>query len=138
MLDHLTMFLTILISSILFYVSWTLVDLEWNYRLAKSMGIPLIRIPIDPLNTPFQVFEAQIWAITKLLRIPLPVGNKYMRRGWHFKDKADAHLEFGPAYALVTPRRIMLHLCDPEAIHQVFTRRHDFPRPAENYRKDRP
>jgi hypothetical protein len=130
---HRTMFLEICTACILLYSLWSLLTLERNYKRALSMGIPLVRVPIDPLNIPWQVIEPHLWRIADFLHLPLPSCTRYMRRGWYFADKAKAHLEFGPIYALVTPREILIQLYDSEAIHEVFTRRGDFVRPARNY-----
>lgn len=129
------MFLKIIAAAVLFYVLWTLVALELNYRRAKLMGIPLIRIPIDFLNVPWQVVEPNIWLVVDFFGIPLPKACRYMRRGWHFEDKADTHEELGPIYAFVTPCQIFIQICEPEVEHQVFSRRNDFPRPAAHYSK---
>jgi hypothetical protein len=56
-----------------------------------------------------------------------------MRRGWHYKYACTAHLELGPAFAFVSPQQIFVQLSNPEAITQVVTNRHQFPRPAKNY-----
>ena len=130
------MILAVLTALVCSYVLWTCIALEVNYRRAKSMGIPLIRIPVDFLNIPWQVVEHQIWAITDFLRLPLPRCARYMRRGWHFADKSKTHQELGPLYALVTPRDIYVGICDAEAVNQVLSRRQDFPRPAKNYGTD--
>ena len=129
------MILVLISVALLSYVGWTLICLEANYRRASRMGIPLIRIPIDFHNIPFQVFEPLIWLVFDFFRIPLPRAARYMRRGWAFDDKAQSHLEMGPAFAFVTPREILVQLCDPEAVHDVWSRRVDFPRPAKIYRK---
>lgn len=127
------MFFEICIVCVLFYSLWTLITLERNYKRALSMGIPLIRVPIDPLNIPWQVIEPHLWRVADIFHLPSPSCTCYMRRGWCFADKARAHLEFGSIYAIVTPREIFVQLCDSEAIHDVFTRRGDFVRPVRNY-----
>jgi hypothetical protein len=38
------------------YVGWSLVYLELNYKRA-SMRIPLVRVPIDPLNIFLNILE---------------------------------------------------------------------------------
>jgi hypothetical protein len=58
-----------------------------------------------------------------------------MRRDWFFLDKADSHLRYGPVWAVVSPGGIHMQICDSEAIHDMFDRRHDFIRPSENYSK---
>ncbi|KAF2188427.1 cytochrome P450 monooxygenase [Zopfia rhizophila CBS 207.26] len=128
------MFLISIAAASLFYLAWSLIALEINYRRASSMGIPLVRLPIDPLNIFFQVFESHAWKILDRLPIPLPTFAQYARRGWYFKDKATSHLKYGPIWALVTPRDIHILLSDAEAVHEVFARRNDFVRPNKMYK----
>ncbi|KAH3969293.1 hypothetical protein HBI81_072260 [Parastagonospora nodorum] len=127
-----------LIATVVAYVGWCMVCLELNYRRASSMGIPLIRVPVDYLNVPFQVIEPHIFTIIDLLPASivkrLPTFVPYMRRGWFFHAKANPHVRYGPAFALVTPRTIWMQVCDSEAVHEIFTRRSDFLRPQENYK----
>lgn len=124
------------------YLGWTAVELARNYRRAKTMNIPIIIVPIDFLNVPWQVVESHIWSLIDFLQqslhipIPLPQCARYMRRGWHFTDKAKTHEELGRVYAFVTPRMIYVASADGGpggVIDQVLSKRTDFPRPAENY-----
>jgi len=123
------------VAFVLFYLAWSLIALEVNYRRATSMGIPLVRLPVDPLNILFQVFESHVWKIIDRLPVEnlLPVWMRYARRGWYFKDKASSHLRYGPIWALVTPCDVHILVCDPEAVHDVFARRNDFVRPNKMY-----
>jgi hypothetical protein len=129
------MIVAVIVGSLLFYSIWSFVALEINYRRAASMKIPLVRLPIDPLNILFQVFESHVWKIIDQLPVSslLPNWTRYARRGWYFKDKAGSHLRYGPIWALVTPCDIHILVCDPEAVHEVFARRNDFIRPNKMY-----
>jgi hypothetical protein len=129
------MIVALIVGSLLFYLSWSYIALEINYRRAASMKIPLVRLPIDPLNILFQVFESHVWKIIDQLPVAnlLPTWTRYARRGWYFKDKASSHLRYGPIWALVTPCDIHILVCDPEAVHEVFARRNDFIRPNKMY-----
>ena len=129
------MILQLLVSVGLFYLSWSLLAMELKYRGASSMGITLVRLTVDALNLFWLVFEAPIWRLFDLL--PLDFGNfgRYSRRGWHFLDKADSHLKYGPIWGIVTPRDIYIYIADPEAIRDVFNRRTDFLRPSKMYSK---
>ena len=117
------------------YLTWSLVAMEINYRRASSMGIPLVRMPVDPLNTAWAILEPPLWRL--LDRLPFDWGTfgRYSRRGWYFYDKAESHLRYGPAWALVTPCDIFIQIADPDAIHDIFTRRQDFLRPSKMYSK---
>lgn len=129
------MVLGLIVGSSLFYLVWSLAALESNYRRAASMGIPLVRVPIDPLNILFQVFESHVWNVVDRIpfALPLPAWTRYARRGWYFTDKAEPHLRYGPIWALVTPRDIHILVSDLEAVHDIFARRNDFVRPNKMY-----
>lgn len=133
------MFALLLFTMAAAYLTWSLVCLEINYTRAKAIGIPLVRLPIDPLNILFQISESQVWAV--LDRLPLtgilPTWTAYARRGWFFNDKAETFLRLGNIWGLVTPVGIYVQLADPEAINDVLSRRMDFQRPSEPYSKYR-
>jgi len=132
----LTMFLLLASSLLLwvvFYATWSAVTLEQNYRRASTMGIPLVRVPVDPLNIPWQVVEPHFWTLIDYLHLPLPRNSVLLRRGWHFHVKADMHEEMGTVWAIVTPGGIHLNVCDAEALREIFARRGDFVRPREFY-----
>jgi len=117
------------------YLTWSLVAMELNYRRAKSMGIPLVRLPIDPLNVLWAVLETPTWRVLDLLPFDWGTFTLYSRRGWNFKDKSASHMRFGPIWALVTPRSIWVSVADPDAINDIYKRRTDFLRPNEFYSK---
>ena len=115
------------------YLTWSLIAMEINYRRASSIGIPLVRLPVDPMNIAWLILEPPLWRL--LDRLPFSWGTfgRYSRRGWHFHDKAESHLHYGPAWALVTPCDIYVYVADPDATHDIFIRRGDFLRPSKMY-----
>ncbi|KAJ5738155.1 cytochrome P450 [Penicillium malachiteum] len=119
--------------SVLGYLAWSLVVMESNYRRASSMGIPLVRLPVDPQNVLWMIIEPHVWPL--LDRLPIDWGTfRFSRRGWYFGDKGKAHQVYGPIFAVVTPLGIFIHIADSEAINDMFQRRADFIRPVENYK----
>lgn len=121
-----------------FAMVWLLyssISLARNYRRAQAMGVPLITVPVSPMNVLWIVIEPLVFRI--LDSLPFSVGSfgHYGRRGWHFHDKAASHVKFGDAFAIVTPRETFLHVCDPESINDIFARRLDFVRPVQLYSK---
>jgi hypothetical protein len=127
------MIVEVLVGAVISYTVWSIVTLQINYRRASSMGVPLIRLPVDSLNIPFTILEPHLFRLLDFLPFQLPSFLYYLRRGWHFGDKADTHLKHGPIWAHVTPRDIHLHVSDSEAIHSIFSRRGDFIRPSKMY-----
>ncbi|KAJ6015100.1 cytochrome P450 [Penicillium herquei] len=127
------MVLQVLALLVLTYLIWSLVAMEINYRRASSIGIPRIRMCVDGSNLLWQFSESYVWGLLDLLGLEL--GNfRYSRRGWATYDKAKTHIRHGPAWALVTPRRVYVYVVDSEAINDIFQRRSDFLRPTEAYK----
>lgn len=129
------MIVQILLCLALAYLTWSLAAMEINYRRASSMGIPLVRLPVDSLNIAWILLEPTLWRLLDCLPINWGTFGQYSRRGWHFQDKAKSHLKYGPAWALVSPCDIYVYVADPDAIHEIFMRRGDFQRPSKMYSK---
>jgi hypothetical protein len=129
------MIVQLLVCLALAYLTWSLAAMEVNYQRASSMGIPLVRLPVDPINIPWILLEPTLWRLLDYLPIDWGTFGWYSRRGWHFKDKAKSHLKYGPAWALVSPRDIYVYVADPDAIHDIFMRKGDFQRPSKMYSK---
>lgn len=127
------MILEIITALILGWSLWSFIAMEINYRRASKMGIPLVRLAVDPLNLVWLFLEPPLWRL--LDRLPFDWGDfgRYSRRGWHFREKARSHIKFGPIWALVTPCDIYVHCADPGAIQEIFTRRGEFLRPSKMY-----
>lgn len=117
------------------YLTWSLVAMEINYKKASAMRIPLVRLPVDPMNIFWLIVEPTLWRLLDRLHIDWGAFGRYSRRGWHFHDKAESHLLYGPVWALVTPCDIYVYIADPDAIHDIFSRREDFLRPSKLYSK---
>lgn len=133
--QQLKMIVQVLIGLIVTYLIWSIVAMEINYKRASSMRIPLVRLPIDPINIVWIIIEPTLWRLLDRLPINWGVFGRYSRRGWHFYDKAESHLHYGPIWALVTPCDIYVYVADPNAIHDIFIRREDFLRPSKMYSK---
>lgn len=133
----LIMLLEVLLTVAVAYIVYTFICLETNTRKARAMNVPFIRIPIDVHNVFWLIFQPLVWRI--LAWVPVQSSSwpdfvRFSRRGWHFQDKSRTHLRFGPVWALVTPVAVHLHFADPHAIQDIFSRRHDFVRPVEDYK----
>ncbi|KAI1320989.1 cytochrome P450 [Xylariaceae sp. FL0255] len=132
-----TIIFTLVAGPVVAYLAWTLVCLEINVREARKIGIPYIRLPIDSNNVPWTIFQPFVWNLLDSLPFAwtsYPYFVRYSRRGWHFSDRSDTHVRLGPVWALVTPVAIYLHIADPDAIGDIFSRRADFVRPIKEYK----
>jgi hypothetical protein len=94
-----------------------------------------VRIPIDPLNIPWQIVEPHLWKLVDYFQIPYPQDMIMLRRGWYFDVKADLHEDMGTVWSFVTPQNINICVYDADSLTETFARRNDFPRPKEYYRK---
>jgi hypothetical protein len=78
----LEMLLELIVGSIGAYTAWSFFCMELNYMQTLSMGVPLIRLPVDPLNMPIQIIEPLIFTIVDVLPSWLiPNCIWYLRRG---------------------------------------------------------
>lgn len=130
------MIFLVALSLIAGYIMWTLVCLELNVQRASRMCIDCVRVPIDGNNVLWMLVEGYVWKVVDALPFAwasYPESFRYLRRGWHFREKASSHERHGPIWALITPLQILVHLSDPDAVGDVFARRRDFVRPSENY-----
>lgn len=124
----------VVLAAAVVYAGWSFVALQVNYKRASAIGIPLVRIPVDGLNVPWQVMGALVSKILdSITSHTLPTYIRYTRRGWFWNDKAESHLRYGPVWAIVTPKSTWVQLGDPDAVHELFTRKQDFIRPYENF-----
>jgi hypothetical protein len=94
-----------------------------------------VRIPIDPLNIPWQIVEPHLWKLVHYFQIPYPQDMIMLRRGWYFDVKADLYEDMGTVWSFVTPQNINICVYDADSLTETFARRNDFPRPKEYYRK---
>ena len=131
------MILLVILALLTIHVGWSFAALELNHHRARAMNIPLIRLPIDPMNIFWIILEPHLWRVLDNLPVDWrkTTFGRYSRRGWFFTDKAQSHLHYGPIFALVTPKDIYVYVADPEAVHEIFTRREDFLRPSKMYSK---
>jgi hypothetical protein len=117
------------------WVAYSALSLINNVRRARVMGVPMVIVPISPMNLLWIVVEPLVFRFLDSLPFKLGSFSRYARRGWHFHDKAASHVELGDAWALVTTRETFLHICNPDAINEIFARRQDFVRPLQFYRE---
>lgn len=132
------MLITLLLLSIPAYFTWTLVHLEINVRKARSLDLPVVRIPFDPNSYTWMIVQPLFWRILDFLCIPTdscPDFVRFAHRNWQFLEKSRPTEQFGSSWALVNPAGIHLHFSDPETIEQIYSRWREFSRPIHKYRK---
>lgn len=127
---------TILLGFFIAWSSWSLFGLYHNYQIAKTIGIPVVVVPVNSLNVPWLIFN-------QLLRIH-PTLSKFRDRvirkglpfsyiGWQFEQGHGIHARLGPAFVLVSPSLIEVVIGEAAAAHNLLSRRKDFIKPAVLY-----
>ena len=127
--------LFICLSAAFAFTTWTAFSLLRNYQLARSIGLPIIVSPANPLN-PLWILTYRLSPIISVLRVlPWGLGKfaRYSYIGWEFDDKYAVHQELGSAFILVTPGTNELILADPDAVSVVLARRKEYIKPAVIY-----
>lgn len=115
------------------WITYSGVCLTLNFRRARQMEVPLIIVPVSPMNVFWLAVEPLVFGMLDNMPFDFGTFTRYGRRGWHFKDKADSHMELGDVFASVTPVENFLHIADPSAILEIFSRKTDFVRPVQLY-----
>jgi cytochrome P450 len=116
----------------LFWVGWTALCLANNYRRARKLGFPIVLLPISSMNILWIVIQPAVISLVERI-FGTSSFTRFAPRDWHFREKAYPHIEFGDAWALVTPGQIWFNVADPDAITDIFQRRTQFIRPVELY-----
>ncbi|KAF2122171.1 cytochrome P450 monooxygenase-like protein [Lophiotrema nucula] len=104
-----------------------------NYRAARTIGLPIIILPISLTNLLWMMLVRHVMPLLERL----PFGSGYFTRfcytGWEFKDKSRAHVEFGDAFTSVTPGKNWVYLCNADAVTEIIRRERqgEFARPVE-------
>lgn len=118
-------------------LAWNIVHLEINTRKARTLNVPIVRIPFDLNNYVWVIIQPLVWAV--LAYVPVPWGSypdfvRFSHRNWHFIEKSSPTARFGPVWALVSPGGVHLYVSDADAIDNICSRWRDFSRPIQMYR----
>ncbi|KAI2481247.1 hypothetical protein Ptr902_07042 [Pyrenophora tritici-repentis] len=116
-----------LITLTLLYVASRLWHLNYNYRVARAAGLPVIICPYDPDSTLHTILCVPLRPILcSLLPGPIFAIVELTIWGWEFRDKAAIHEKLGPAFIFVTTGRNRLVCADPSMAHAIMMKRKDF------------
>jgi hypothetical protein len=110
----------------------------FNLRKARSLKVPLVYIPFDVNSILWLLIQPLVWKLLAYLPVnwsSYPDFVRFSHRNWHFLEKSRPIERFGPVWALVSPGGIHIHVSDPDAIEEIFSRWKDFVRPLEKYSK---
>ncbi|CAJ2512846.1 Uu.00g009650.m01.CDS01 [Anthostomella pinea] len=132
------MIISLLLSSVLGYLVWTVVCLEANVRKARALQVPVVRIPFSAESNTLVIFQPVVWAALSRCLPSIPWSSypdfvRFSHRNWHFLEKSRPTERFGPVWVLVSPAGISLHVADPDAIVEIYSRWRAFVRPVQKY-----
>ncbi|KAI0539793.1 cytochrome P450 [Xylaria digitata] len=121
------------------FVAWRVykfvTGLRENIARAKSTGLPYYIVPINPVNNVVQALAFLWHPIWKLL-VPKKYWEKVIdvcEHNWQYEKKFAPFAKMGENILIATPTSLMLHTADPGVIHEITSRREDFPKPLEYY-----
>lgn len=110
--------------------------LQRNIALAKSTGLPYYVVPLNPISNIAQAFRF-IWLPIWKLVTPKKYWEDVIEVcewNWQFRKQFAPFTKMGEVILMVSPSALMIHTANPELIHEVTSRREDFPKPTEYYK----
>lgn len=124
--------------SILSWLTWNVICLLRSYRLALSIGLPMVVLPVNPFSIVWILFSRRFFPATIPILKSLPWGlgswAEYSNFGWTFQAGYAVHQKYGDAFLVVSPGMVELFLADAAAIDAVTSRRRDFLKPIKMYK----
>ncbi|KAI9164115.1 Cytochrome P450 monooxygenase calL [Paramyrothecium foliicola] len=117
------------------YVSLSTVQLVYNYKKAKSIGLPVLITPIDPSNVPYLLCSS--WLEPLLRRwLPFGLGNfvEYNSRDWNYDKINDLQERIGDTFIIASPKQIRVFTGNAKASDDLCRRRRDFVKAVALYK----
>ena len=116
-------------------IVWQASLLLRSYRIARSIGLPILISPTSFLNPLWIIsYRALPMFIPALQWLPFKLGRwaKHTYLGWEFDDKYAIHQELGPAFVICSPGGNEVVVGDPSAANNILKRK-EFIKPALVY-----
>ncbi|KAH8167926.1 hypothetical protein CIB48_g300 [Xylaria polymorpha] len=122
------------------FVAWFVfkfvTGLRRNIALAKSTGLRYYVVPINPINNINQAFRF-IWLPLWKFFTPKRYWEDIVdvcEHNWQYRKQFAPFAKMGESILIASPTELMMHTANPEVIHEIASRREDFPKPTEHYR----
>ncbi|KAI0544443.1 cytochrome P450 [Xylaria curta] len=122
------------------FVAWVtfkyVIGLRRNIALAKSTGLRYFVVPINPINNVTQAFRF-IWLPLWKFLVPKRHWEEVVEvceHNWQFRKQFAPFAKMGENILIASPTTLMMHTANPEVIHDITSRREDFPKPTEYYK----
>lgn len=115
------------------FTIYLIIPIITRYNQAREIGLPTLFTPIDTLNPIFQLFG---YPITKFFNaLPFGIGNfvDYSSFANFVHTRHKLHAKYGPAFTVITPKELVVHIADASAADDILSRRKDFIKPRAMY-----
>lgn len=124
---------SILLGPVLLFLS-TISALARNYSKAKTIGLPILIVPVSYSKPLWLVIGRHVAPWFK--HLPFGLGNTVSRigySGWEWAQKHSIFQQYGPGFVIVTPVQNWLYTCDGETLYGIFygERQGSIERPTE-------
>ena len=115
------------------WLLWIYLPLYNNYMKARTIGLPVIVIPTDPLSPLWAFNTKESSTFLTKWSFGLLSWSKLLYWSSAFDNKYYLHKRIGPAFVLVTTGKNWVYIADPEAADSALSRRKEFIKPRELY-----
>ncbi|ESU07504.1 hypothetical protein FGSG_02113 [Fusarium graminearum PH-1] len=111
------------------------VQLLWNYRKAKAIGLPVLITPIDPSNVPYLLCSSWLEPLLRKI-LPFGLGNfvEYNSRDWNYSQIHGLQERIGDTFIIVSPKQIRVFTGNAKASDDLCRRRKDFVKAVALYK----
>lgn len=123
----------ILVGPLFLFLS-TISALLKNYSKARTIGLPILLVPVSYSNPLWLVIGRHVAPWFK--HLPFGIGSTVSRigySGWEWAQKHNIFQDYGPGFVIVTPVQNWLYTCDCETLYGIFygERQGSIERPTE-------
>lgn len=123
--------LTVLISIISAYFIYRFLNFIRNYLEARRIGLPILLSPVSWQDPLWPLIGPQL---EPLKNLPLCGWITYSSIGWTLHDRYKTHERLGPVFAIVSPRKTDIFVCDPETCKELLSSWRVWVKPPDVYR----
>ncbi|RKL41424.1 hypothetical protein BFJ72_g5851 [Fusarium proliferatum] len=120
---------------LLAYIGLSTLQLLYNYKKAKSIGLPVLITPIDPSNVPYLLCSRFLEPFLRKV-LPFGLGNfvEYNSRDWNYEQIHDLQERIGDTFIIVSPKQIRVFTGNAKASDDLCRRRRDFVKAVALYK----
>ncbi|KAF5633650.1 cholesterol 7-alpha-monooxygenase [Fusarium tjaetaba] len=120
---------------LLAYIGLSTLQLLYNYRKAKAIGLPVLITPIDPSNVPYLLCSSFLEPLLRKI-LPFELGNfvEYNSRDWNYEQIHDLQERIGDTFIIVSPKQIRVFTGNAKASDNLCRRRRDFVKAVALYK----